>query len=470
MKPIKIFLLSLASSIGAMAADFEVSPGQLEGLLGSDCKGQTELKFTGKIDARDLAALENLSTDVKILDLSGVKIEALSMPTRKYFGRTLFNEGEIPAYTFFKTNVTSIILPQEVKSICEGALAGSSITEIVIPEGVTSIGDYAFYGCTDLKSVTLPSTLKSIGKGAFSNCLSLREIDLSKTGISEVPSKAFAGSVELKTVKLPSTVTKVGREAFSHTAVEELILNNVKQFEEFALSSMPYLEKLAINPEAGMSEGLLMDDTSLYSLTGVPEYVPDYFAANCGKLSSELLTNAESLGRYSFANTMAPEVLVLPSYLSSIDRGALSGLGSIKKIDATALDSSVPVVDEYTFEGINPETIELWVADSAFDAWENHPVWNKFRVMSTEQTGIDDIASEATDGIEIACRNGYVVIESPSTINDVRIYTADGRMAYVASPAENRVEIDAATLPAGIVIVAASDDEGRKANISLLLR
>ena len=123
MKHIKIFLISLASSLGALAADIDVSPGQLESLLGDGGKGQTELKLKGKIDARDLAALENLSADVKKLDLSEVSIEALSMPNRKYFGRTLFNQGEIPAYTFFKSNVTSLDLPYGVSSICEGALA-----------------------------------------------------------------------------------------------------------------------------------------------------------------------------------------------------------------------------------------------------------------------------------------------------------------------------------------------------------
>ena len=37
-----------------------------------------------------------------------------------------------------------------------------SITKITIPEGVTYIGDYAFAGCSSLKSVILPSTLTSV--------------------------------------------------------------------------------------------------------------------------------------------------------------------------------------------------------------------------------------------------------------------------------------------------------------------
>ena len=37
----------------------------------------------------------------------------------------------------------------------------------VIPDGVTSIGDWAFYGCTSLSEIKLPDGVTSIGNGAF---------------------------------------------------------------------------------------------------------------------------------------------------------------------------------------------------------------------------------------------------------------------------------------------------------------
>ena len=469
MKNIKIFLLSLASSFGAMAADIDVTPGQLESLLGN-IGTDTTLKLKGSIDARDLAALENLSNSVESLDLSEVKIEALSTPNRKYFGRTLFSQGEIPAYTFFKSGVNTLVLPQDVTTIGAGAFAGSDITEIVIPEGVTSIGDYAFYGCQSLKGVTLPSSVKTIGKGAFGNCNSLTELDLAKTGLTYLPERVCAGSLNLERLTLPQ-VEKIGREAFSHTAIKELDLSGVKEFEEYALSSMPFLEKLAINPDADISAGLLMDDTSLYSLTGVPEMVPDYFAANCGDLASTAINNSGTLGKYSFANTLAPEELILPSFLTRIDRGAFSGLQNIKKIDVTALEDRMPSVDEFSFEGLSQPDIVLWVDDAAFSMWESDPVWGLFQVMSQSQTGVDEIPAEAENAaISIACRNNTLTVESASVINDVRIYTADGRVAYIATPGQNSVAIDTASLPSGIVIVAVADEDGNSKTASLLLR
>ena len=45
--------------------------------------------------------------------------------------------------------------------------------KVTIPNSVTSIEDYAFYGCRDLKSITLPSSVTSIGDGAFRGCYKL---------------------------------------------------------------------------------------------------------------------------------------------------------------------------------------------------------------------------------------------------------------------------------------------------------
>lgn len=471
MKKIKIFLLSLASSIGAIAADIDVTPGQLESLLG-DAKDQTELKLKGIIDARDLAALEKLPGTVKNLDLSEVKIASLSMPDRKYFGRTLFSEGEIPAYTFFKSGVTTLLLPSETSIICEGAFAGSNIEQIVIPEGITALGDYAFYGCPNLTSVTLPSTLRTIGKGAFGNCMELKTLDLSNTAVTEIPERAFAGSMELKELKLPASVRKVGREAFTHTAIESLNLSGATEFEPYALSGMPFLAELTINPEAELGDGLLMDNTSLSSLTGVPELVPAYFAANCGSLATSTLNNASELGAYSFANTLSPEegTLIIDGSITAIRRGALSGLNGIEKIDVCALEDRIPEVEENSFEGLNQQDIVLWVTDDSFEKWEADPVWSLFMVKSANKTGIDEIGAESTDNISIALRGGMIVVESPSVISDVRIYTTDGRIAYVASPWQERVEIETASLPSGILIVAASDEDGNAKTVSLLVR
>ena len=60
----------------------------------------------------------------------------------------------------------------------------------IIPNSVTSIGAYAFYGCSSLVSITLPSRLSSIGKGSFAGCFGLVSITLPNS-ITSIEDWAF---------------------------------------------------------------------------------------------------------------------------------------------------------------------------------------------------------------------------------------------------------------------------------------
>lgn len=57
-----------------------------------------------------------------------------------------------------------------------GWLDGSKFTKLTIGNSVTLIGDYAFYGCSSLKSITIPDSVTSIGNYAFYGCPSLKSV------------------------------------------------------------------------------------------------------------------------------------------------------------------------------------------------------------------------------------------------------------------------------------------------------
>ena len=57
-----------------------------------------------------------------------------------------------------------------------GCSVPKDVISVQFKEGLQKIGDYAFYNCTSLKSITLPSTLVEIGVDAFDGCRNLREV------------------------------------------------------------------------------------------------------------------------------------------------------------------------------------------------------------------------------------------------------------------------------------------------------
>ena len=94
--------------------------------------------------------------------------------------------------------------------------------DIVIPEtvnyegisySVTSIGDWAFYGCYELTSITIPNSVTSIGYRAFYGCSSLTSITIPNS-VTSIGNGAFYGCSDLTSINIPNSVTFIGEGAF----------------------------------------------------------------------------------------------------------------------------------------------------------------------------------------------------------------------------------------------------------------
>jgi len=77
---------------------------------------------------------------------------------------------------------------------------------------IVSIGSGAFYGCTDLMSVTIGENVKSIGDSAFMDCYALKKVTI-PDNVESIGNYAFMSCKKLQ-LALPSGVTHIGKRAF----------------------------------------------------------------------------------------------------------------------------------------------------------------------------------------------------------------------------------------------------------------
>ena len=130
------------------------------------------------------------------------------------------------------------------------------ITELIIPDNVTSIGNYAFYGCTSIESVSIPNSVTRIKMYAFSDCSSLQSVTLGE-GISlyYISGNAFSDCTSLKSLTVQGTITSIHSQAFQNCTslmnvyITDLDAWNAITFEDDTANPLYYGATLYLNGE-----------------------------------------------------------------------------------------------------------------------------------------------------------------------------------------------------------------------------
>ena len=140
----------------------------------------TNLKIVGEVNGTDWLFIREMAgsdlcgdkTDGKlsILDLSDAKIVGGGL---LYFLSEYTSNDKLGDYAFYGcSGLTSLTIPSSVTSIGGSAFAGcSGLTSLTIPSCVTSIGGGAFYGCSGLTSIYVyTKKLPELGYNVFNGC------------------------------------------------------------------------------------------------------------------------------------------------------------------------------------------------------------------------------------------------------------------------------------------------------------
>lgn len=141
-----------------------------------------------------------------------------------------------------------------------------SIKSIIIENGVAKIGNYAFYSCLYLESISFPATLERIGEKAFlnagKNSSEALKIDFPGS-LTSIGMNAFAGS-NIKSITIPGRVTYIGQNAFGHSAVESLeIISSNTSIYYTAFAGCENLKTIKI------PDGIIIDTTAFQSCQNI---------------------------------------------------------------------------------------------------------------------------------------------------------------------------------------------------------
>ena len=178
----------------------------------------------------------------------------------------LFNKDKNKIISFRNQNIESYVIPSSVTSIGNWAFSGcSSLSKIVIPSSVTSIGDGAFSDCSSLSDIVIPSSVTSLGNRAFEDCSSLSNIVI-PSSVTSIGNDVFSKCSSLSKIVIPSCVIKIGNGAFysCRSLTEVVIPDSVTSIDYGAFSDCSSLSKIVIpSSVTSIGEMAFMDCDSL---------------------------------------------------------------------------------------------------------------------------------------------------------------------------------------------------------------
>ena len=254
------------------------------------------------------------------------------------------------------------------------------IKNVIVMDGVTSIGWYAFDGCSSLKSITIPNGVTSIGNSAFDGCSSLTSVvwnakncnndsyspfDVRLSPITSlifgdevkhIPNALCKSMTNLTTVSISNSVTSIGSSAFwGCSALKSITIpKNVTTIGDNALKGCSSLTSVVWNAKKCDDP-----DSSIWGYDSIPitsftfghdvERIPAHLCENMIKLTSISIPNSvTSIGNCAFEDCSALKSITIPKNVTTIGAGAFSDCSSITFV---RIPNSVTYLGNSAFDG-----------------------------------------------------------------------------------------------------------------------
>lgn len=197
---------------------------------------------------------EDEANKAEVIGRSGKYSGSIVIPETVIYNENVYNVTSIGNSAFYWcSELTSVSIPDNVTSIGSYCFAYcSNLSNVSLSNNLSALGMGAFAGCSKLESITVPGSIGILESSVFQNCTGLKSVVLSE-GITEISHIAFNGCTSLISIALPSSLSKIGSAFSGCSSLESIILpKKLTTVNGSAFSGCSGLKELII--EDGESE------------------------------------------------------------------------------------------------------------------------------------------------------------------------------------------------------------------------
>ena len=278
----------------------------------------------------------------------------LVIPGSVTYGGTEYTVTTIGNYAFHGcTGLTSVTIGDGVTTIGNYAFHGcTGLTSVTIGDGVTTIGVYAFYDCTGLTSVTIPSSVTTIGNSAFNGCTGLTSVTI-PSSVTTIGVYAFYDCTGLTSVTIPSSVTTIGNSAFNGCTglTSVTIPSSVTTIGESAFRNTGLTSVTIPSSVKTIGEFAFYGCTGLTSVT-IPSSVTTIgysaFRVCTGLTSVTIPSSVKTIGESAFYGCTGLTSVTIPEGVTTIGESAFDGCTGLTSV---TIPEGVTTIGNFAFLG-----------------------------------------------------------------------------------------------------------------------